>query len=357
MTDILVGVDLGATNVRVGTFTPSGERLQIDGAELDPAGDSQAGLDLIADLVSRLLAQAPGAHLLGLGVGSTGPTDPIQGVILSPATLPGWHNVPVVSFLSERFGAPACLENDADAAALGEYWMGVGQGVARLYAVTVGTGIGTGFVIDGELYRGENGFHPEGGHQIVDPSGPQCYCGARGCWESWASGTSIAQAGRRVLELWLEHDLQEVDHAQAADVVSGQYTPQSILLKMAGGDPARVEAQHVTEAARQGDPIAAAVVRAASERFAAGIFNVIMLFHPEMIVLSGGVMRSSDLFWRDVERARAAAQASVPAQRIQIRPASLGYYAGVYGAAYAVWRRFHGSGRPTSSANSSIERR
>jgi glucokinase len=353
LAEILIGIDLGATNVRVGALTPSGEMLYVDETELDAEGSSQTGLELIARMVTLVMAQTAGARLLGLGIGSTGPTDPMRGVILDPGTLPGWRNVPIAAFLSKRFEAPACLENDADAAALGEYWMGVGQGMSRLYAVTVGTGIGTGFVVDGEVYRGENGFHPEGGHQIVDPSGPECYCGGRGCWESWASGSAIAQAAQRVLELWLEHDRQE---ASGAPVI-GQYTPQSILLQMAGGDPARVEAKFVTKAARQGDPIAAAVIRAASERFATGIFNIIMLFHPDMIVLSGGVMRSSDLFWRDVERVRAAAQVSVPAQRIQIKPAQLGYYAGVYGAAYAAWRRFHGSGRPVSSANASTDGR
>ena len=129
----------------------------------------------------------------------------LRGLILNPGTLPGWVDVPIADYLAERFQAPACLENDADAAALGEYWMGAGRGVSRLYAVTVGTGIGTACILDGGVYRGQNGFHPEGGHQIVDPTGPECYCGGKGCWESWASGTAIADAARRALSSWQAH--------------------------------------------------------------------------------------------------------------------------------------------------------
>ena len=119
-----------------------------------------------------------------------------RGTINNPYTLPTWEDVPIVDFLVDRFGVPVSLENDADAAALGEYWQGAGRDVQRLCAVTVGTGIGTAYILHGKIVRGNGGWHPEGGHMIIDPSGPQCYCGAKGCWESLASGSAIALFAR-----------------------------------------------------------------------------------------------------------------------------------------------------------------
>lgn len=192
--------------------------------------------------------------------------------------------------------------------------MGAGRGVSRLYAVTLGTGIGTSCVMDGRTYRGAGGFHPEGGHQIIDPSGPLCYCGAHGCWESLASGTAIAREARRAAEK----------------------SPNTLLLALAEGDLARIDARLVAEAAFRGDRIARAVIGRAAEYFAIGLFNLLMLFFPQVIVLSGGVMHSSDLFMPAIHRAVQNATPYLPTQQLEIRLAKLGYYAGIYGAAYAI---------------------
>jgi len=227
-------------------------------------------------------------------------------------------DVPIVSWMEDRFKVQACLENDADVAALGEYWMGAGKGVSRLYAITVGTGIGAAFVIDGQVYRGMGGFHPEGGHQVIDPSGPLCYCGAHGCWESLASGSAIA---RRAREMYAQSSQTEGD---------------SILGKLAQGDIERIDARMAAEAARQGDPMARQVIEQAARYFSLGVFNLLMLFFPEMIVLSGGVMKSLDLFMPAIQQAVSEAQPYLPAGDVRILPAQLGYYAGLYGAAYAI---------------------
>ena len=243
-------------------------------------------------------------------------------------SLPDWIEVPVVARLTRHFGVPACLENDADAAALGEYWAGAAKptsespAVRCLYAITVGTGIGTACIIDGQVYRGANGFHPEGGHQIVDPSGPQCYCGGKGCWESWSSGTAIGRAAREAI--------------QATGVILEPGKPEGLLLRLAGGEVEGVDAAMVAEAARQGDLLACQVMARAAEAFATGVFNILMLFQPEMIVLSGGVMRSLDLFMPAIDRVIQAADVYIPARQVRILPAQLGYYAGIYGAAYAI---------------------
>jgi glucokinase len=331
--EIVIGVDLGATTVRAGVFTPQGELLVVQQTKIKARRGPEAGLQRIVRLIEQVLHEAdqPDASPLrirGIGVGSTGPADARRGVLVNPLTLPGWIEVPVVDRLTAHFGVPACLENDADAAALGEYWAGAAKSsadvpaVSCLYAITVGTGIGTACIIDGQVYRGANGFHPEGGHQIVDPSGPQCYCGGKGCWESWSSGTAIGRAAREAI--------------QASNSVTEPGKPGTLLLALAGGEIERVDAGLVAEAARQGDPLACQVIERAAEAFATGVFNILMLFQPEMIILSGGVMRSLDLFMPAIEQVIQAADIYIPARQVRILPAHLGYYAGIYGAAYAI---------------------
>ena len=172
-------------------------------------------------------------------------------------------------------------------------------------------------LIEGQTYRGAGGFHPEGGHQVIDPNGPLCYCGAHGCWESLASGTAIARDARAMLG----------------------NRPNSFLLSLSEGDLGRIDARMVAEAALQGDPLARGVIGRAAEYFALGLFNLLMLFFPEVIVLSGGVMHSSELFMPAIHRALQYATPYLPTQQVDVRLAQLGYYAGIYGAAYAILTR------------------
>ncbi len=328
--EFVIGMDLGATRIRLGAFQPDGALISSLEGEIRAEEGPDAGLERIASLVENLLHQAELDRrcLLGIGIGSTGPVDSRRGLLVNPGTMPGWLNVPIVAHLQDRFHTPVCLENDADAAALGEYWQGVGHPtqagippVRRLYAITVGTGIGTAFILDGQVVRGADGFHPEGGHQIVDPSGPECYCGGRGCWESLCSGSAIGRMGRSALKAAPEAG--------------------TALLKLAGGEVDRIDARLVCKAARQGDPLSRGVIEQAAKAFALGVFNILMLFFPEVIVLSGGVMHSSDLFMPALNEMQHAASAYLPIERVHILPARLGYYAGVYGAAYALLQAIH----------------
>ncbi|MBN1147800.1 MAG: ROK family protein [Anaerolineales bacterium] len=322
---IYIGIDLGGTFVRVGAIDGQGNLLVADQSPIEARRGPQVGLAhiiaLIETTLERLAAQGGRFHLAGIGFGSTGPVYPETGIIDNPYTLPTWENVSIFEPLQARFGVPLTLENDADVAALGEYWMGVGRGVKRLYAITVGTGIGAAFILDGRIYRGVTGAHPDGGHQVIDPNGPQCYCGLRGCWESLASGPAIArQAQARIDEY-----------------------PHSLLLELAGGDAARIDARMTAQAAAAGDPLAAAVMERAAWHFSLGVANIIILFLPDVIVLSGGVMESIDLFKPALDRMTAAIDVMVPASQVRIVPAQLGYHAGLYGAAYSVMQKVNGS--------------
>lgn len=313
--EIVIGVDLGGTHVRAGAFTSSGEMLAVQETPIEAARGPEIGLQRIQNLIQAVWNESGAKSLLGIGVGSTGPIDPINGIIYNPFTLPGWENVPISAWLRNAFGVPVTLENDADVAALGEYWRGAGQSIQRLYAVTVGTGVGTALILDGQIYRGMDGLHPEGGHVVLDPSGPPCYCGAHGCWESLCAAPAIARLARQA-------DLRH-----------------SILLEMAGGDAEKIDARLIAEAARLGDPSACAIMDKVAYYFSLGIINIIHSITPELIVLSGGVMKSVDLFLPQLNKAIAVHSVMIPANRVHIVPAQLGNYAGLYGAAYTIWSK------------------
>ena len=316
MTEVVIGVDLGGTVVRAGAVDQDANLLAVSQAPIEAHLGAQAGLARIIAVIEKTLRKCGNGHLLGIGFGATGPVDRQLGAIQNPYTLPGWENVPVVAPLSEHFGVPVRLENDADVAALGEYWAGAGKGVRRLYAITLGTGIGTALIYDGQIYRGLDGSHPDGGHQIIDPTGPACYCGANGCWESLAAGPAIARQAREILLAF----------------------PSSRVLDLAHGDPNRIDAQMVALAAREGDALGRAVIEKAAWYFSLGLVNIITLFVPEMIVLSGGVMKSAGLFMPAVEAAVNAHNIMVPASQVRILPAQLGDQAGMIGAAYTIYQ-------------------
>lgn len=305
---VAIGMDVGGTLVRVGIFNAEGRLLGQNEASIASLGPDH-GLRLIERLIHEMLDSVHSPTLLGIGIGCTGPLDPIRGVINNPYTLAGWSNVPIVDRLNKTFRVPVRLENDADSAALGEYWQGAGRQAKRLYAVTVGTGVGTSLIVDGKIYRGMDGSHPEGGHQLIDPQGPECYCGHRGCWESLISGPAISSRAR-----------------------GAKYNEQPMNL----GDPKQIDTRVIAEAARAGNPDALAIMHKAARDFSLGIVNIISFFVPDVLVLSGGVMNSADLFLPTLEETLKTSNPMVPFDRVRILPAQLGYYAGLYGGAYMI---------------------
>ncbi len=315
MDKVVIGIDLGGTVLRAGAFDAHGKMRVVRETPIEAARGPEPGLRKMQGLVEQVWAESGAKGLVGIGIGATGPVDPVRGIINNPFTLPTWENVEVIAWMEKAFHVPVTLENDADVAALGEYWQGAGQSTKRLYAVTVGTGVGTALILDGEIYRGLDGAHPEGGHMLLDPSGPLCYCKRRGCWESLCSGPAIEQQAR-------EGDLAG-----------------SRLLAMASGERENIEARLVFDAARTGDPVALTIVNSFTNYFIRGILNVCILFVPDGIVLSGGVMRSADLFLPNVKQALQGYTEMVPAHRVRLTPAKLGYYAGLYGAAYTIWSK------------------
>jgi len=308
----LIGIDIGGTKIAVAAITSSGRILGCAQAPVCEQSSLAAFNDTLITLVRRALAEGglPGEKPAAIGIGCTGPVDPAQGTVSNPYTLPLPMDSDITTPLRKAFDAPVLLENDAFAAALGEAWLGAARGRELAVCVTFGTGIGCGVVRAGRLQHGARGHFPEIGHQILDPTGPPCYCGASGCWESLASGTAIGQAGQR-----------------AAQGPGGE-----ALLALAGGRAEAVDARLVFQAARSGDPVACHIVERAVRATAAGVHNLVHAFAPDAIVLGGGMMCHYDLF-EPAARAAIARITIVPVDGLLIAPAELGANAGLYGAA------------------------
>ncbi len=317
---VTLGIDLGGTYLRAGVISPQGKVLGWAEGPIEAVRGPVEGLGRIEELSTLALRQAGDVELTGIGIGATGPIDRDQGTIQNPYTLPTWENVDILTPLHNHFKVPVVLENDADAAVLGEYWKGAGHKVPRLVMVTIGTGVGTAFLLHGELYRGLDGVHPETGHMVIDPNGPVCYCGAHGCLESLTSGTAIGQIARSRAAGDYPQDYPQV--------------PQK-LINMAGGHLQDINAEIVAEAARQGDPFACDIIQEAAYFLGLGLVNLIVTFLPEKILLAGGVMKSFPLFQPILKDTITRHNVVVPAQSVKIELAKLGNQAGVIGAAYA----------------------
>lgn len=310
----LVGaVDVGGTKIAVGLVDDSGTVLEREVIPTERERDFSHGLSQIQELMGRCLLRRPGARLAGIGVGCTGPVDPQTGVLGPNSFLPLWEGVNTVERFQAAFGVPVAIENDADAAALGEYaWgspPGSAPGAGRCIYVTVSTGIGCGVIIDGRLYRGAGGAHPELGHLILDPErGPACFCGARGCWESLASGPALSA--------WYAARRQEL----------GQPIPSP------------VDAREVCLRVSQDDAAAQEAVLREGYYLGIGLANLVTSFVPDVIILGGGVMESWPLFESHVRGIIRQSCGLVPHERTYLRRASLGFRTGLAGAA-RVW--FH----------------
>ncbi len=202
------------------------------------------------------------------------------GVLRAAPNLDGVADFEVGRLLSDRLGRAVEVDNDATCATIAEWQLGAARGVDNLILVTLGTGIGGGLVANGAVQRGMNGFAGEFGHMVVDPDGPRCPCGRRGCWERYASGSGLAMLAR-----------EAATGRRLRDVV-----------RRAGGDPQSVRGEHVQDAAREGDPEALAVIDDFGRWVALGLSNLTNAFDPEMFVLGGGLASGSDLYLEPIVR-------------------------------------------------------
>jgi glucokinase len=313
----VLGIDIGGTNLVVGSVAEDGSALLATASEpTHPEAGASDVVDRLVGLAERAIAEtrqaAPGAEILGVGVGAPGPLDTKRGIVLLTPNL-GWVNMPLRQLIHDRLALPASLDNDANCAVLGEWWVGAARGARHAIGITIGTGIGGGLILDGQLYHGASDVAGEIGHTTIDTEGRRCKCGNYGCLEAYASGPNIAIRAIEAIEAGAE----------------------SRLPTYVGGDLTKITAQTVYLAAQEGDDLALEVVNDTAKFLGVGIGNLLNVFNPEVVVVCGGVTLAGDHLFVPLRR-EAARRAFKPAvMACRIVPGELAGTAGVYGAARA----------------------
>jgi glucokinase len=315
---LIIGVDIGGTKVAAGLVDRSGVIVGQSRTAM-VATDAARGLAAVASAIEELrLRSGNGSQPHAIGICAPGPLNPRTGVVINPPNLPGWHNFPLAAEIRQLYpAAQVKIDNDANAAALAEAKWGAGRNYRNVFYATIGTGIGTGFVIDGKVFHGRTGLATEGGHVGVDINGPQCACGKRGCIETLAAGPAIARRARAKL----------VAQAASSD------TKKSALLELAGGKPDAVTSEMVAKCYAAGDPLAKEVMHETLDLLAYWLGNIIDLLEPDVIVIGGGV---SSMLGPFLEQIRGRWVGACLSPYPQATPLVLAHYkedAGIAGAA------------------------
>jgi glucokinase len=311
----VLALDIGGTKLAAGVVSADGrvhsfvERPSLAGRGPDDMLERLFTLGREALEVAGVGAD----EIMAVGIGCGGPLDVVRGLVQGPPNLPGWDDVPIVGQAEKAYGVPARLENDAVAAALGEYQHGAGRGTQSMVYLTISTGVGGGVILDGRLMRGRSGNGGEIGHMIVVHDGRPCPCGSRGCLEAYCSGTSIAARARELLDGGAESVLSSLVNLTAADV---------------------------SYAAADGDPFAAALWDDTTDILGTGVASLSNLFEADVIVLGGGVTRSGDRLLLPVRKRVAELAFTFAGEPSRVVLSELGEQVGVVGAATAAFEAF-----------------
>ncbi len=310
MNEVIAGIDIGGTKIAIALETLGGERV----AACRLPTKVEIGAYAIVENISRAIAEIleeKRVKLAAVGIGCPSPLDIEKGLVMSPSNLQDWDNFPIVKLFRERFGVPVVLDNDANTAALGEYFGGAGRGFKNIIYVTVSTGIGGGIIINGEILHGVGAGAGELGHTIVQPDGVRCNCGSIGCLETIAAGVHIA---RRAQERLLKGE-------------------PSLMNEMTAGNVGEVSAKTVVEAVRRKDELAAEIWDETCRFLAIGIANSITLLAPEVVVIGGGIAAATgEMLFAPLRRLLPQFVSMIPPEKIKIIPAELGSESGVCGA-------------------------
>ncbi len=314
MDDYAIGIDLGGTHIRAALVRADGTLHAQHNRPTPASAGVVAVVHALATATTAMhAALPPGATLRGVGVGAPGSVNVPTGVVLTAVNLPGWHDVPLRDALTTATGLPVRLTNDAAAALYGEWYYGGGKGYSHLLYVTVSTGIGAGVISNGHPLAGTHGTTSEAGQMIINLQ-------SRTTWEELASGTALARAARTAMPT----------------------NPASLLHRMASA--ATVTAVHVARAAQQGDPLARSLLHRLGYALGVGVLNLLYLFHPQRVLLGGGVIRGNPWLLPTVRHTIQRYALNESYQQIPVELAPLGVRAGVLGAA-----SLHFAPQPTHS--------
>ena len=304
-----IGVDVGGTKVAAGVVDEEGKVL-VSTRRPTPSESPDHVEETIAALITELRREY---DVEAVGIGAAGFVDAERSTVLFAPNLV-WRGEPLRDDIAARVGLPVVVENDANAAAWAEYRFGAGRDASDLVCVTVGTGIGGGIVLDGQLYRGRFGIGAEFGHKRVVPDGRRCGCGQRGCWEQYCSGRALLHEAREIADVQPEYGAR--------------------LLARGGGEPEGIEAFEVTQAAREGDPAAVACFEEVGRWLGQGLADLAAVLDPSLFVVGGGVADAGELLLAPARRTFAEQLTGTGHRPLAgIRLAELGNEAGLVGAA------------------------
>lgn len=304
---IIAGVDIGGTKILTLITDDDGRELGRDRRLTHAQEGTSAVIGRIEQSIRAALAAAglTTESLAGIGLAAAGACDTNRGIVTVSPNLPGWRDVPLARLVSERFGVPAFLENDATAAALAEHRFGAGQGSHHMVYLTVSTGVGGGIIANGRLYRGANGAAGEIGHMIIDAGGPPCSCGKNGCLEALINGKALVERAQRLMAEGGPTLLSDVDE------LSGET---------------------INEAAMAGDPVALKAVTETGHWLGVGLVNIVNILNPEVIVIGGGLSNLGDLLIEPAREVMTAWAFPLAVSAVRIEIVQLGEQSGALGA-------------------------
>jgi len=317
-----IGVDLGGTNIVTILMNEKGKIIARDKRLTEGWKGKEHVVNRIAEGINAVMESQPSGirkKITGIGIGTPGLVDLERGIVYEAPNIPGWNNVPLSRIYRKRFGRPVFLENDANSAALGEWWIGAGKGTRYMVCLTLGTGIGGGIIIDGKVYHGADGYAGELGHISISLDGPRCGCGNHGCMEAYASAIGIIKRTKALLK--------------------EKENKKSLIYKLIGGDLSKLTPAIITAAARKGDMLAKKIWKDTGFYLGSGIASYVNIFNPEMVVLTGGMTGAGNLLFRPMWQTVRRRAFKGPVRKLKIVAGKIPDDAGAVGAAKTVFQR------------------
>ncbi len=309
---LVLGVDIGGTKIAAGLVNLDGKIVHQIRHPMVAHGTAEAGLEAVFGAIDAI-APSPENEFDAIGICAPGPLDPKTGVVLNPPNVPCWRNFPLAQKVAEKYRQPVKLDNDANAAALAETRWGAARGYRYVFYATLGTGIGTGIVLDGQIYHGNTGSAGEGGHVSIDYRGPVCNCGKRGCIEILAAGPAIGKRARAKIQ--------------------AEPAREAKLLEFSKGDVSSVTSEHVAQAYAAGDPLAREILQETVELLVPWLGNIVDLLDPDILVMGGGVSAMLQPFFPDIKEQLPRWCVNPHASEIPLVLARYGADAGIAGGA------------------------
>lgn len=311
----VVGIDVGGTKIAACLMDEEGK---MPGRATFPTLASEGPKAVIGRIKQSFFevlkqGQIEQNQVAALGIGMPGPLDTKKGIVKNTPNLPGWIDIPLLQILKSEINLPMVLENDANAAALGENLYGAGKGIDNFVYITISTGIGGGVVLNGRLFKGQDGNAAEIGHMTINFDGPRCGCGNQGCWEAYASGTALARFARE-------------------KIAAGEATK---IKELTGEE--NIKAEHVFAAAKKGDKFALELIEKEGFYLGVGLANVVNAYNPKRIAIGGGLTHEWNMFYDRMMQVMRERALGASIEGLEVVKAALSKDVGVIGAAAVAW--------------------